>query len=346
MKNQKRIQDYGFVIGDLPTGPRNAITDVAGIRVGHVTLDNKDVKTGVTAIIPHNGDMFNEKVAAAAHVINGYGKSVGTIQIEELGTIETPIVLTNTLNIGEACSGLIDYMLDKNKDIGKEVGTVNPIVGECNDGYLNDIRGKHVNKHHVIDAIANADIDFLEGAVGAGTGMSCYELKGGIGTASRIVRYGGKDYTVGVLVLTNMGKIKDLMICGQALGQKIDSMTMDKKKDSPDGSIIMVIATDMPLSVRQLKRISKRTVVGLSRTGSYIGHGSGEIVFSFTTANKISHNTKESISSFKIINESKMDLPFRAVAECTEEAILNSMITAKTTAGKDGHIRKSLKEYL
>ncbi len=342
----RRIRDYGFIIGELPAGKKNAITDVKGVRVGHVTLDDNDVKTGVTAIIPHPGDIFNEKVPAAVHVINGFGKSTGSIQIEELGNIETPIILTNTLSIGEACGGLIEYMLEKNKDIGKEVGTVNPVVGECNDGYLNDIRGKHVQKHHVFEAIANADVDFSEGGVGAGTGMSCYELKGGIGTASRVMRYGDKDYTLGVLVLTNMGKKKDLMICGEAMGQKIHMKSGDEKAKSPDGSIIMVIATDMPLSVRQLKRISRRAVVGLNRTGSYIEHGSGEVVFSFTTQNRVPFNNEESVSSMEIINEGKMNLPFRAVAECTEEAILNSMVAAKTTKGVDGHIRESLTDYL
>lgn len=346
MNCQKRIRDYNIVIGSFQPGEKNSITDVEGVKVGHSTLNNGEVKTGATAILPHSGNIFKEKLFAAVHVINGFGKSIGTIQIQELGTIETPIVLTNTLSIGEACSALIDYMLETNKDIGISTGTVNPIVCECNDGYLNDIRGKHLKKCHVWEAIKNADASFEEGAVGAGTGMSCYGLKGGIGSASRRMRLDDKDYLIGALVLTNMGKKEEFMINGLALGKKILNKENTQNNKLNDGSIIIILATDIPLTERQLKRISKRAIIGIARTGANMNNGSGEIVISFSTAKYISHYSKEIIHNFLFLNENKMDYVFQAVAESTEEAILNSMITAEHTIGRNGNLRRSLKDYI
>ncbi|QZY55897.1 P1 family peptidase [Crassaminicella profunda] len=346
MKNQKRIRDYGINIGNIEPGEKNAITDVLGVKVGHFTLNEGNIKTGVTAILPHEGNLFKEKVFAASHVINGFGKTIGTIQIEELGNIETPIILTNTLSTGIVSDALIQYMLKGNKDIGRTTGTVNPIVCECNDGYLNDIRGGHVKKEHVFSAIENADSEFEEGSVGAGTGMSCYKLKGGIGTASRKVKLDGDDYTVGALVLTNMGHKKDLMINRMPAGRMIEEIDQKEDLEEDKGSIIMLLATDIPMSHRQLKRISKRAIVGLSRTGSHIGNGSGEIVISFTTANTMLHDKKEDLMDIKIIHENNMDFVFRSVAEAVEEAILNSLITGKSTIGRDGNHRKSLNEYM
>ncbi|MCT4619913.1 MAG: P1 family peptidase [Marinisporobacter sp.] len=346
MKNQKRIRDYGIQIGSIETGEKNAITDVLGVKVGHVTLNEGNIKTGVTAVLPHGENLFKEKVFAASHVINGFGKTIGTIQIEELGNIETPIILTNTLSVGASCDALVKYMLDENEDIGTTTGTVNPVVCECNDGYLNDIRGGHIKKEHVFSAIENADIEFEEGSVGAGTGMSCYKLKGGIGTASRKIQLGEDTYTVGTLVLTNMGHKKDLMIDRIPAGRIIEALDEKKDLEEDKGSIIMLIGTDIPMSHRQLKRISKRAIVGLSRTGSHIGNGSGEIVISFTTANRMSHYKKEEVMNIKMIHENNMDLAFRAVAECIEESILNSLITAKYTIGRDNNHRRSLNEYM
>ena len=346
MKGQKRIRDYNIVIGSFQTGKRNAITDVEGVKVGHVTLDNKEVKTGVTVILPHSRNLFREKLFAAAHVINGFGKSMGTIQIQELGTIETPIALTNTLSIGEAGSALIDYMLETNEDIGITTGTVNPVVCECNDGFLNDIRGKHVKKHHVREAIKNTDVSFKEGAVGAGTGMSCYELKGGIGSASRIIRFGDKTYSIGVLVLTNMGKKGELIINGRALGQELIQKDPAQKGQPDDGSVIIILATDIPLTERQLNRVCKRAIVGLNRTGSHLDNGSGEIVIGFTTANCVQHYRKEILNAVWFLHENEIDHVFRAVVEGTEEAILNSMITAEQTIGRDSNRRQSLKEHI
>ena len=248
MKEQKRIRDYGIQIGYMQPGKNNAITDVGGVTVGHVTLNSGEVKTGVTAILPHQGNLFKEKVFAASHVINGFGKTIGTIQIDELGTIETPILLTNTLSIGTVCDGLIGYMLDQNEDIGLTTGSVNPVVCECNDGeWLNDIRGRHVKKEHVLQAIQNAGVDFEEGCVGAGTGMSCYKLKGGIGSASRIIPLGTEDqYTIGALVLANQGEKRDLTVDGRQVGKAICEMEKSDKLEGDKGSIIMILATDLP----------------------------------------------------------------------------------------------------
>lgn len=341
---QNKIRDYGIKIGRMPTGRKNSITDVEGVLVGHVTLKEGNVNTGVTAVLPHPGNIFREKVVASCHVINGFGKTVGTIQVEELGTIETPIILTNTLSVGTACDALVEYMLEQNEDIGISTGTVNPVVCECNDGYLNDIRGRHVKKEHVLQSIKNAGDDFEEGAVGAGTGMSCYGLKGGIGSASRIVSLDGKEYVLGVMVLSNFGVKEDLTIDGIKAGDVVWKSISEKETEK--GSIIVILATDIPLSERQLNRISKRAGVGLIRTGSFIGNGSGDIVISFSTANRIKHYEEMDTIEIRIINENKIDMVFRAAAEATEEAVLNSMICAEETAGRDGHVRHALKDYI
>ncbi len=346
MKGQKRLRDYGIKIGEIKTGKLNSITDVTGVKVGHLTLSDSKIKTGVTAILPHEGNIFQNKLIAASHVINGFGKSMGTVQINELGTIETPIILTNTLSSGVAYDSLVKYMLNHNDEIGRTTGTVNPVVCECNDQILNNIRGMHVKEQHIMMALENVYTNFEEGSVGAGTGMVCYGLKGGIGTASRIVEINDERFTIGMLVLTNFGRRKDLIIDGIKAGRKIEDIqkAMDDKIDK--GSIIMVLATDIPMTSRQLKRISKRTGVGLARTGSYMGHGSGEVVISFSTANKVSHYEKEATVQIKVFNENNIDKLFRAVGEATEEAILNSMICAETTKGRDANVRYSLKEYI
>jgi len=346
MKNQKRIRDYGICIGRMNTGKLNSITDVAGVKVGHVTLNDGELKTGVTAVLPHDGNIFKNKVMAASYVINGFGKSIGLIQVDELGTIESPIVLTNTLSIGTAFDAVLDYMLEQNQDIGTTTGTINPIACECNDGYLNSIRNRKVEKTHVLKAIKNADIEFEEGSVGAGTGMCCLGLKGGIGTSSRIVPLDNEDYTLGSLVLSNFGIGEELLVNGIKAGEKIKSLLSKKSEEGDKGSIVILLATDIPLSERQLKRICKRAVVGLSRTGSFIGNGSGDIVVGFTTANKIDHYEEKDIFDMKVLSDNKIDLVFKAAAESVEEAILNSLICADTTIGRDEHMRYSLKEYI
>jgi D-aminopeptidase len=323
------------------------ISDVAGVTVGHTTLRQGDVNTGVTAILPHQGNLFQEKVVGATHVLNGYGKTAGTIQVDELGTIETPILLTNTLSVGVCSSALIKFMLVSNPEIGRTTGTINPLVGECNDMLLNDIRTDAVQEDHVLQAIRQASDRFEEGSVGAGTGMACYGLKGGIGSASRMIDTAYGNYTIGVLVLSNFGKMKEFRLNGQAVGEKLQHVIPSQTVGQKDqGSIMMVVATDLPVCARQLKRLLKRTAVGLSRTGSFIGHGSGDIALGFTTANKRAHGPSRQLETLHTIHETELDQAFLAVADATEEAILNSMITARTTVGRGGYTLYSLAEFI
>lgn len=337
------IENIKLKIGKLPKGKNNLITDVKGVKVGHKTLDNGNIKTGVTAIIPHSDNIFREKLICSSYVINGFGKSIGLVQINELGTLETPIILTNTLSVGTCSTALVKYMLKENEDIGVTTGTVNPVVCECNDGYLNDIRGLHVKEEDVFDAIENAEINFKEGNIGAGTGMSCYQLKGGIGSASRVLKLDDKEYTIGSLVLSNFGLKEDLLVDGIKVGEKI----LEKEREELEkGSIIIILATDIPMNERQLKRIAKRVPIGLARTGSHIGNGSGDIVIAFSTANRINHYEDRDIVSIKIINENIIDKVFRGVIECVEEAVISSLLHSEKTIGTSEHKRESLKKYI
>jgi len=340
---QKTIEDYGIHIGSLKKGKLNKITDVKGIRVGHCTIDDDEHKTGVTVVMPSEDNIFLNKLPCAVHVINGFGKTLGTIQVEELGTLETPIAITNTLNVGLVHDSIVEYMLKLCKNDNYEFTSINPIVCECNDGYLNKIADRAVKQEHVFKAIEDACEDFLQGDIGAGKGTSCHNLKGGIGSASRIIELDGSEYTVGMLVQSNYGRLEDLTIDGKNIGKELSekiniNATVDK------GSIIMIIATDIPLSTRQLKRAAKRASVGLSRVGSYIGHGSGDVVICFSTANAVKHEEQNDFVSYSVINENKIDKVFRAVAECCEESILNSMICSNTTIGYKGNTRYSLEE--
>lgn len=350
-------------IGLIKKGRRNLITDVKDVMVGQVTLDKGNIKTGVTAILPHKGNLFKKKVMAASHVINGFGKSVGLIQINELGSIETPIILTNTLSVGTSLNALTKYMLEQNDDIGVTTGTVNCTVCECNDGFLNDIRGMHVKEEHIIKALENANDTFEEGAVGGGTGMVCYKLKGGIGSASRVIMLDEKEYTIGSLVMTNHGLKKDLTINGNNIGRKIEyrekieyqdnninkvynTKELTEKDDVEKGSIIVVIATDIPLSERQLKRVCVRSMAGISRTGSNFGNGSGDICIAFSNSNIINHYDNKAINAYNSVNDNNIDLIFRAAIESVEESIISSLYHAKTTVGRDGHIIKSLNCFI
>ncbi|WP_312907593.1 DmpA family aminopeptidase [Tissierella praeacuta] len=342
----KKIRDYGINIGTFAIGNNNSITDVKGVKVGHTTINDGVIKTGVTAILPHEGNIFKDKLIAACHVINGFGKSTGLIQIEELGTIETPIILTNTFSVGTAHEALVKYMLNHNDDIGNTTGTVNPIICECNDGEINDIRGLHIKEEHIYEAIEKCDIDFAEGNVGAGTGMICYGLKGGIGSSSRIIELGNTQYTLGVLVLSNFGSLKDFVLNGEQLGKKLNDKIKDISIKEDKGSIILILATDIPLSSRQIKRIIKRVYPGISRTGSYTGNGSGEVVIGFSTANVIKHYEEEDIVNIQVINENKINKVFKATVEATEEAILNSLICSHTSIARDGKPVYSLKDLI
>lgn len=343
---RKTIREYGLKIGSLKTGKRNAISDVEGVTVGHCTLHNEDMKTGVTAILPHEGNVFKEKVIGATHIINGFGKTMGTIQIHELGTIETPIILTNTLSVGVCANALIQYALRENPEIGRTTGTVNPVVCECNDMLINDIRAGFIQEEHVFQAIQNASSDFEEGSVGAGTGMVSFGLKGGIGSSSRLIELISGTYTIGVLVLSNFGQMNEFRLNGQLIGRKLLQLVPLASCEKDQGSIIMIVATDLPVTERQLKRIIKRTQVGLSRTGSFYGNGSGDIVIGFTTANQQPHFPTKTLQTFSAIHESELDQAFLAVADATEEAILNSLISAKTTVGRNSRTYYSLAEYI
>ena len=324
-------------------GAKNLITDVPGVKVGHVTLidDEKGVHTGVTAVLPHGGNLIREKVMGGAAVINGFGKSAGLVQLEELGTIETPIMLTNTFGVGSVLNGTVRYMLDQNPDIGDTTGTVNCIVTECNDWLLNDIRGLHVAEQHAIDAILLASENFEEGAVGSGTGMRCMGLKGGIGSSSRVLEIDEKKYHLGVLVMSNFGVIGEVRIDGKRFETRLN-----ENKEPERGSIITIIGTDIPLSDRQLKRVAKRTAVGLARTGSYLGNGSGDIAIAFSNTNIVPHYSDKKILDTKMFFDDAIDPVFEACGEAVEEAVLSSMYHSDTMKGFKDHVIYSLKEWL
>lgn len=325
-------------------GERDLITDVPGVLVGHVTYKDGDINTGVTAVLPHAGNIFRDKVFAGAEVLNGFGKSIGLIQINELGTIETPIILTNTLNVGTAFTGLCRYMLEQNEDIGVTTGTVNCVITECNDGGLNDIRGLHVRESDVGEAIANAAEIFDEGAVGGGTGMRCLGLKGGIGSASRIVEIEGAAYTVGALVMANFGAAGNLVINGHHYDTTKAKECILKEKDK--GSIIMLIATDVPLSERQLRRTAKRSAISLGRTGSYMGNGSGDIAIAFSTANRVPHDPEHAVIQTRMLHDDEIDSVFEAACEAVEESIVSALWHAETTRGVRGNIAVGLQDFL
>ena len=335
---------WGFTVGSLPHGPRNLISDVPGVTVGHCTLADGDVQTGVTALLPHPGDTFHEKVPAAAQVVNGFGKTTGLVQIEELGTLETPILFTNTLSVGTASTALVRYMLDRCPDICDTTSSVNPVVCECNDSGLNDIRGLHVTEADALAALADCRADFAEGAVGAGRGMRCHGLKGGIGSASRRIELDGRSYHMGALLLTNHARFEDLVVAGVPVSERLPRADVPPHEDK--GSVIVVLATDAPLSCRQLGRVARRAIVGLSRTGSYCGNGSGEIVIAFSTACRIPHYPEGDTLPLRALAENKIDLLFRAAAECVEEGVLSSLLHAETVTGRGGLTVPSLADLL
>ena len=339
---QKRIRDYGIVIGRHKTGALNKITDVPGVRVGHWTADTADHKTGVTVILPCKENIFAEKLTAAAFVHNGFGKTAGIPQIEELGTLESPIALTNTLNVGRVQDALVDYMVECCERDNVVLSSINTVVGECNDASLNKITERVVGIREVKEAIANASEDFAEGDVGAGKGTTCFGMKGGIGSASRIVTVDEHEYHIGVLVQSNFGSTKNFVLNGKPLGELLCEKIEEAKKD--EGSIMMVIGTDLPVSDRQLKRIIRRAGVGLSRCGSFMGHGSGDIMLGFSTANRFKKDCEEGVLSVRQMREDALDDVFEAAAEATEEAILNSLAMAKKVVGYGGNVRYSLTE--
>jgi D-aminopeptidase len=341
----RTVKDFDLVCGILPQGARNAITDVPGVRVGHCTLRDGDINTGVTAVLPHSGNLFRQKVVAASHVINGFGKSAGLVQIDELGTIETPILLTNTLSVGTCMTALIREAISQNPDIGRTTSTVNAVVGECNDGPLNDIQALAVTEKHPKAALEAAHDGAVEqGSVGAGTGMTCFGFKGGIGSSSRRIELDGSDHHVGVLVLSNFGNAGDLVLPDGRRPSPAPAQPTSKVQEK--GSVIIVLATDIPLEHRQLNRIAKRAGAGLARLGSFWGHGSGDIAIAFTTANTVDHDNKDDLLGMRVLNENRIDVLFRAAAEATQEAVLNSMLSADRFVGRAGAVRQSLADAL
>ncbi|SDY02320.1 D-aminopeptidase [Collimonas sp. OK242] len=331
-------------IGRLPAGPLNAISDVAGVTVGHATLAQGALQTGVTVIRPHQGDPFRDKVPAAATVFNGFGKSIGLVQVQELGLLETPIALTNTLSVGSVATAQIISAIQANPEIGRSDPTVNPLVFECNDGYLNDIQAMAISAAHYQQALANAAPEFAQGAVGAGRGMSCFDLKGGIGSASRHATIGDLQYCVGALVLANFGKLAALTLAGKHVGDELIRLRQSTAESPEMGSIIMIIATDAPLDARQLGRLATRCGVGLGRTGSIYGHGSGDLALAFSTAQTVPYRAGSVLRRSFSLYDNLLDPLFEAVADSTEQAIVNALFAAETVAGRDGRQRQSLRE--
>ncbi len=333
-----RARDIGITIGLLPTGPLNAITDVAGVSVGHLTLrEGENIRTGVTVVVPHEANVFRHKVPVAIVVGNGFGKLVGSTQVDELGTLETPIALTNTLSVFTAATGLVRYTLDQPGN--ENVRSVNPVAGETNDGYLNDIRGEHVNPKHVLQAIAAAKSGpVAEGCVGAGTGTRCLGFKGGIGTASRRIEQRAGTFTLGALVQSNFGG--NLTVSGTAVGAKLGQDYRAKllgRPKTPAGSCMVVLATDAPLDARQLKRLARRALLGIGAMGSTISHGSGDYVIAFSTAESVRVTSETPLTERTLLEDAHLTPLFQAARETTEEAILNSLLKATTTSGRDGH---------
>lgn len=354
MTSRPRARELGLLVGELPPGPHNAITDVAGVRVGHTTLIVGDgplrpgqgpVRTGVTVILPHADNLFRQKVPGAVHTINGFGKICGFEEVRELGVIEAPLALTNTLNVGLVADALVQHAIRQSPDIGVRTNSVNVVVGECNDGYLNDMQGRHVRAEHVwaaIDAAVSGPVP--EGAVGAGTGTSCFGWKGGVGTASRLAPVDAGGFTVGALVQSNFGRPRDLMVLGTPLGRYLQPPGGMQQPIQEKGSIMIVLATDAPLDARQLQRACVRAAVGLARAGSHHMHGSGDFVIAFSTAYRIEHEPASLTTSRAVLVDERRAMAelFPAVAECVEEAILDSLCCAETMAGRDGNTRYAL----
>jgi D-aminopeptidase len=334
-------RDFGLVCGTLPTGALNAITDVPGVLVGHLSMHAGDLLTGVTAILPHAGNLFRSKARAAVEVINGFGKSTGLMQVAELGTVETPILLTNTFAVGTCATALIRAAIAANPDIGRETGTVNPVVLECNDGFLSDIQALAVTEADALEAIAAASNGKVgEGSVGAGTGMSSFGFKGGIGTASRRVNLDRTHFHLGVLVLANFGRAGDLVLPDGRRPAPPSEPAPEK------GSVIVIMATDVPLEHRQLHRVTKRCGAGLARLGAFWGHGSGDIALGFSTADPVEHDQKRDLVGIRVLNEARIDRLFQAAAEATQEAVLNALCAAGPAVGRQGHSRPSLADWL
>ena len=348
-EERPRARDIGLAPGVLSTGPLNAITDVAGVKVGQITIIQGDsIRTGVTAILPHDENLFQEKVPAAIHLGNAFGKLIGYSQVQELGVVESPIVLTNTLSVWDAANAIFTYLMGLPGN--EAVRSVNPVVGETNDGFLNDIRGRHVKEEHVLAAIRIAETGRVaEGSVGAGTGTSAFGWKGGIGTSSRRIPESLGGYTVGVLVQSNYGGVlqMDGIPVGKEMGQYYLRQEVEgqaSESDGPDGSIMIVLATDAPIRSAGLKRVAKRAMLGLARTGATSSHGSGDYVIAFSTALELRsyYQSQTSEETGRVLRMDRLSPIFQATIEATEEAIYNSLLKAVTVEGRNGNRRESL----
>lgn len=332
------------VVGALAPGRRDAITDVAGVTVGQHTLAQGDLQTGVSVIRPHPGDPYRDRVPAAAFVLNGFGKSVGLMQLGELGVIETPIALTNTYAVAAMASAQIRQCIAANPAAGRGGPTVNPLVFECNDGYLNDLQRMALGEPHYLRAFESAGAQVEQGAVGAGRGMSCFGLKGGVGTASRVAavpRAGAR--TVGAFALCNYGKLEQLIVAGDALGARLARHMRGEAIGEPEkGSVIIVLATDAELDARQLRRLALRAGAGLARTGSVFGHGSGDVVLAFSTAYTVPQDAAHPMPSMAMLHDALLDPLFQAAADSTEQAIIHALWSARSVTGRDGHARTGL----
>lgn len=346
-----RLRDLGIGIGRYDTGPLDAITDVAGVMVGHSTIvegtaadGGRPARTGVTAILPNAGDIFMERVVGGAFILNGAGEMSGLIQVLEWGIIETPILLTNTLSVGTVSEATVRYMVERYPGIGREHDVVIPVVGECDDSFLNDIAGHHIRPEHVFEALESAASGpVAEGNVGGGTGMVSFDLKGGIGTASRRLPEEAGGYTIGVLVMSNMGRLTDLRVDGVPVGDALLPRFAElEKRQHLYGSIIAVLATDAPLQSLQINRLCKRVGLGIGRVGSYAAHGSGEIILGFSTANHVPRARSRRLYTATFLADQCMDPLYEAAIECTEEAVLNALCAAEDMDGFAGHFVPAL----
>lgn len=340
------LRTRGLVIGRMPPGPTNSLTDVPGILVGHATLiEGNSVRTGVTAIRPHAGDLVEQKLKAASIVLNGYGKPIGLSQVDELGVIETPILLTSTMAVGKVADALVSWVLQRREDTSPPITSLNPLVAECNDSYLNDIQARPVRTDHVFAALESAHEGAVdEGAIGAGTGLSAFEWKSGIGSASRRIPLGGETFTVGALSLSNFGHREELRIDGHPIGGWLRNVDRDPDAPSPGGSIVVVLGTDLPLSHRQLARVARRAGIGIARTGGTCHQTSGEFVIAFTTADPVPADASRILLEERRLNDAHraIDPVFQAVIEAVEESILCALFEAKTMTGFNGHRRAAL----
>lgn len=338
----KTAREWGLMPqGRLEPGPLNAITDVPGVTVGHRSIRGEGLFTGVTAILPHADDPFRHKPRAAVEVVNGFGKSAGLMQVAELGSIETPILLTNTFGVAACTEALIRRAIAQNPAIGRKTSTVNALVMECNDGGINDIQAMAVTAEDAVAALEAAQSGPVEqGAVGAGSGMTAFGFKAGIGTASRAMHIGKHTFTLGALVLANFGAAGDLVLPDGRRPDPRSPVTPER------GSVIVVMATDLPLGDRQLQRVARRGAAGLARLGAFWGHGSGDICLCFTTADPVEHDPKNAFAPQSRLSDSLIDIAFRAAAEATQEAVLNALCMAPATPGRNGRIYPSLSDWL